>query len=39
MLQLKTPHDIRKIIRTAEYTGYTAGLAPEYVQGNLVILP
>eukprot|EP00959_Pyramimonas_sp_CCMP1952_P108378 2266118-Pyramimonas_sp.AAC.1 len=26
-------------IRNGEHTGHTAGMAPGYVQGNLVILP
>jgi len=31
--------DIRRKIRAGEYTGHTAGMAPGYVQGNVVILP
>src|SRR5262249_59708608 len=35
----KSPKEIRQAIRQGRYTGGTAGLAPGYVQGNLVILP
>jgi uncharacterized protein YcsI (UPF0317 family) len=35
----QTPKEIRQAIRQARYTGGTAGLAPGYVQANLVILP
>ena len=35
----RTPKEIRQTIRQGRYTGGTAGLAPGYVQGNLVILP
>ena len=35
----KTPKEIRQAIRQGRYTGGTAGLAPGYVQANLVILP
>ena len=31
--------DVRKAIRTGEWEGPTAGLAPDFVQANLVILP
>ena len=34
-----TPREIRSLIRKGEYTTITAGLAPGYVQANLVILP
>ena len=34
-----TPKEIRQAIRQGRYTGGTAGLAPGYVQANLVILP
>ncbi|HLQ32502.1 MAG TPA: putative hydro-lyase [Chloroflexota bacterium] len=33
------PHDIRARIRTGEWTRPTGGLAPGYVQTNMVILP
>ena len=33
------PREIRAAIRAGTYTGPTAGLAPEYVQTNLVIVP
>ncbi len=35
----QTPKEIRQAIRQARYTGGTAGLAPGFVQANLVILP
>jgi uncharacterized protein YcsI (UPF0317 family) len=35
----QTPKEIRQAIRQGRYTGGTAGLAPGYVQANLVILP
>ena len=35
----KTPKEIRQAIRQGRYTGGTAGLAPGYVQANLVVLP
>ena len=35
----QTPKEIRQAIRQARYTGGTGGLAPSYVQANLVILP
>jgi len=35
----QTPKEIRQAIRQARYTGGTGGLAPGYVQANLVILP
>jgi len=35
----KTPRGARARIRKGEWTGPTAGLAPGYVQANLVILP
>ena len=35
----RTPKEIRQAIRQGRYTGGTAGLAPGYVQANLVILP
>jgi uncharacterized protein YcsI (UPF0317 family) len=39
MMAIDNPGEARRIIRTAEYTGHTAGIAPEFVQGNLCILP
>jgi uncharacterized protein YcsI (UPF0317 family) len=36
---LAAPLDVRLASRTGELAGPTAGLAPGYVQGNLVILP
>jgi uncharacterized protein YcsI (UPF0317 family) len=36
---LAAPLDVRLACRAGEITGPTAGLAPGYVQGNLVILP
>ena len=35
----KAPAEIRSLIRRGEYEGVTGGLAPGYVQANLVILP
>ncbi len=35
----QTPKEIRQAIRQGRYTGGTAGLAPGYVQANLVVLP
>ncbi|MDF3129376.1 putative hydro-lyase [Kiritimatiellaeota bacterium B1221] len=34
-----SPHAHRMRIRRGEFTGHTSGLAPGYVQANLVILP
>ena len=39
MMLLDDPREARRIIRNGEYTGHTAGIAPDYVQGNLCILP
>ncbi|MFX4223148.1 MAG: hypothetical protein ACMVO3_20560 [Thalassobaculum sp.] len=33
------PREARRLIREGAHTGHTAGLAPGYLQGNLVILP
>jgi uncharacterized protein YcsI (UPF0317 family) len=33
------PRAARRAIRSGEYSGYTAGIAPGYVQANLCILP
>ena len=35
----ESPAEIRGLIRSGEWKGVTAGLAPGYVQANLVILP
>lgn len=34
-----TGAEVREAIRSGDYTGDTSGLAPGYVQGNVVILP
>ena len=34
-----SPIEVRSLIRSGEWTGPTAGLAPGYVQANLVLLP
>ena len=39
IMAIDDPRAARRIIRTGEYTGHTAGIAPEFVQGNLCILP
>jgi uncharacterized protein YcsI (UPF0317 family) len=39
MMAIDDPHAARRIIRAGEYTGHTAGIAPDFVQGNLCILP
>ena len=39
MMRITDPREARSIIRAGAYTGHTAGIAPEYVQGNLCILP
>ena len=36
---LSDPREARRIIRNGGYDGHTAGIAPEFVQGNLCILP
>jgi uncharacterized protein YcsI (UPF0317 family) len=36
---VEDPASIRRRVRAGAITGHTAGLAPEYVQGNVVILP
>src|SRR5262245_25974893 len=38
-LPIEDPREARRIIRAGEHTGHTAGLAPDYVQGNVCILP
>lgn len=35
----KSPLQLRQLIRSGEFLGNTSGLAPGFVQGNLVILP
>lgn len=37
-LQTLTPADLRQVFRRGEWTGTTAGLAPNHLQGNLVVL-
>jgi uncharacterized protein YcsI (UPF0317 family) len=39
VMGIESPSEARRIIRAGEYTGHTAGVAPDYVQGNLCILP
>ena len=39
MMGIDSPGEARRIIRAGEHTGHTAGIAPEFVQGNLCILP
>jgi uncharacterized protein YcsI (UPF0317 family) len=39
MMGLEDPGEARRIIRAGDYTGHTAGIAPDHVQGNLCILP
>jgi uncharacterized protein YcsI (UPF0317 family) len=39
MMKIADSREARGIIRTGEYTGHTAGIAPDFVQGNLCILP
>ncbi len=34
-----TPTEVRRLVRSGEWKGVTAGLAPGHVQANLVILP
>src|SRR5690349_20255202 len=36
---MEAPGDVRAAIRSGEWTGPTAGLAPCFVQANLVVLP
>lgn len=36
---VRTGNDLRRLCRADVFTGHTAGFAPGYVQGNLVILP
>ena len=39
MMSINDPREARRVIRAGEYTGHTAAIAPEFVQGNLCILP
>ena len=39
MMAITDPVVARMKIRRGEYTGHTAGIAPDFVQGNLCILP
>jgi uncharacterized protein YcsI (UPF0317 family) len=39
MMAISDPGEARRIIRAGEYSGHTAGVAPDYVQGNVCILP
>ena len=39
MMSIDDPREARRIIRAGEYTGHTAAIAPEFLQGNLCILP
>ena len=34
-----SPAEMRKLIRSGDYTGQTSGLCPGYAQANLVVLP
>jgi uncharacterized protein YcsI (UPF0317 family) len=38
-MQLLSPNSVREICRSGAFSGQTAGLAPGYVQANLMILP
>jgi uncharacterized protein YcsI (UPF0317 family) len=35
----RDPRVVRRVIRAGGWTGHTSGLVPQYVQGNVVILP
>ena len=37
--RMEAPGEVRAAIRAGDWTGPTAGLAPEYTQANLVVLP
>ena len=39
MMAIADPREARRIIRAGDYSGHTAGIAPDHVQGNLCILP
>ncbi len=36
---ISSPEELRRVFRRRQYAGPTAGLAPGYVQANLVVLP
>jgi uncharacterized protein YcsI (UPF0317 family) len=38
-INLADPAAVRQLIRNGQHPGHTAGLAPGYLQGNLVVLP
>src|SRR5580704_17995513 len=38
-MQAKDGATVRQLARSGEYTGITSGLAPGYVQANLVVVP
>ncbi len=38
-LKLQTGVEVRRLVRAGEFTGQTAGQAPDHLQGNVVILP
>jgi uncharacterized protein YcsI (UPF0317 family) len=37
--KIKSGSELRKLIRTGDFAGQTAGQAPDHLQGNVVILP
>ena len=39
MMAIDDPRAARRIIRAGDYSGHTAGIAGDFVQGNLCILP
>ncbi|MEM8743540.1 MAG: putative hydro-lyase [Pseudomonadota bacterium] len=39
MMTITDPAEARAVIRRGDYDGHTAGVAPDYVQGNVCILP
>lgn len=39
MMAIDDSREARRIIRSGGYDGHTAGIAPQFVQGNLCILP
>jgi len=39
MMSITSPSEARRIIRAGDYSSHTAAVAPDYVQGNLCILP
>ncbi|MDA7948200.1 MAG: putative hydro-lyase [Hyphomicrobiaceae bacterium] len=39
MMTITDPAEARAVIRRGAYTGHTAGVAPDFVQGNVCILP